>query len=84
MKHVLAGSEYLAATGVREEKALVFGDNVDEKKYTSCKPRGNDPRFSFLALLPLYLKCIFPWISLFSLGFYAQSLLSWIGFKPGF
>jgi len=44
VKHVLAGSEYSAATGVREEKALVFGDNVDEKKYTSCKPRGNDPR----------------------------------------
>merc|ERR1712210_333059 len=28
----------------REEKALYFGDEVDEKKFTSCKPRGNDPR----------------------------------------
>jgi len=44
VKHVLAGSEYSAAAAAREEKALVFGDQVDEKKYTSCKPRGNDPR----------------------------------------
>jgi hypothetical protein len=44
VKHVLAGSEYSATAAGREEKALYFGDEVDEKKYTSCKPRGNDPR----------------------------------------
>jgi len=45
VKHVLAGSEYSAAAAAgREEKALVFGDQLDEKKFTSCKPRGNDPR----------------------------------------
>merc|ERR1719391_1835044 len=43
VKHVLAGSEYSAAAAA-EEKALVFGDHLDEKKFTSCKPRGNDPR----------------------------------------
>ena len=47
VKHVLAGSEYSATAAGREEKALYFGDEVDEKKYTSCKPRGNDPRFCF-------------------------------------
>ena len=56
VKHVLAGSEYSAAAAAREEKALVFGDQVDEKKYTSCKPRGNDTRFLFFALIPRYLK----------------------------
>jgi len=44
VKHVLAGSEYSAAAAQREEKALVFGNDVEEEKYTSCKPRGNDPR----------------------------------------
>merc|ERR1719167_1615600 len=45
VKHVLAGSEYSAAAAAgREEKALIFGDQLDEKKFTSCKPRGNDPR----------------------------------------
>jgi len=44
VKHVLAGSEYSAAALGREEKALVFGNQVDETKFTSCKPRGNDPR----------------------------------------
>ena len=31
-------------TARREEKSLVFGDEVPEDKFTSCKPRGNDPR----------------------------------------
>ena len=46
MKHVLAGTEYSgsAAAARREEKSLVFGDEVPEDKFTSCKPRGNDPR----------------------------------------
>merc|ERR1712212_1439315 len=44
VKHVLAGNEYSAAAAQREEKALVFGNDVEEEKYTSCKPRGNDPR----------------------------------------
>jgi len=44
VKHVLAGSEYSAAVQQREEKALVFGNDVEEEKYTSCRTRGNDPR----------------------------------------
>jgi len=46
VKHVLAGNEYSgsAAAARREEKSLVFGDEVPEDKFTSCKPRGNDPR----------------------------------------
>jgi len=44
VKHVLAGSEYSAAAVQREEKALVFGNDVEEEKYTSCRLRGNDPR----------------------------------------
>merc|ERR1719234_375278 len=43
VKHVLAGSEYSAAVQQRE-KALVFGNDVEEEKYTSCRTRGNDPR----------------------------------------
>jgi len=39
-----AGGERCEGQAEREEKALYFGDEVDEKKYTSCKPRGNDPR----------------------------------------
>merc|ERR1719234_2255440 len=44
VKHVLAGSEYSAAVQQREQKALVFGNDVEEEKYTSCRTRGNDPR----------------------------------------
>jgi len=44
VKHVLAGSEYSAAAAGRVEKSLVFGDQLEEEKYTGCKPRGNDPR----------------------------------------
>ena len=44
-KNVLAGTEYSGtAAGEREEKSLVFGNEVPEDKFTSCKPRGNDPR----------------------------------------
>merc|ERR1712203_417156 len=46
VKHVLAGIEYSgsAAAARREEKSLVFGDEVPEDKFTSYKPRGSDPR----------------------------------------
>ena len=44
-KNVLAGTEYSGtAAGEREEKSLVFGNEVPEDKFTSCKLHGKDQR----------------------------------------
>merc|ERR1711874_890920 len=45
VKHVLAGSEYsVSAAAQRDERALVFGDDVPADKFRSCKKHGSDPR----------------------------------------
>merc|ERR1712107_392470 len=45
VKHVLAGSEYSgSAASQRDERALVFGDDVPADKFRSCKKHGSDPR----------------------------------------
>jgi len=45
VKHVLAGSEYSgSAAAQRDERALVFGDDVPADKFRSCKKHGSDPR----------------------------------------
>ena len=57
VKHVLAGSEYSgSAAAQRDERALVFGDDVPADKFRSCKKHGSDPRFQ---LCPSS-ECIFP------------------------
>ena len=57
VKHVLAGSEYSgSAAAQRDERALVFGDDVPADKFRSCKKHGSDPRFQ---LCPSS-DCIFP------------------------
>ena len=43
-KNVLAGTEYSGTAAAKREESLVFGNEVPEDKFTSCKPRGNDPR----------------------------------------
>merc|ERR1712107_273359 len=70
VKHVLAGSEYSgSAAAQRDERALVFGDDVPADKFRSCKKHGSDPRFQLcpssecrFPCLPFYLK---PEFSLF-------------------
>ena len=43
-KNVLAGTEYSGTAAAKREESLVFGNEVPEDKFTSCKLHGKDQR----------------------------------------
>lgn len=44
VKHVRAGREYLNSPRQSKQLSTLFGEDIPEENYRSCKPQGSDPR----------------------------------------